>query len=58
MHSARDLLTRRENTVSSTAQLLGASRSTIYKYIQVPELATGRPAVQGATAQAELETGG
>nr|WP_312882636.1 recombinase family protein [Streptosporangium album] len=49
---ARDLLTRPENTVSSIARLLGVSRSTIYKY--VPELATGRPAVEQSTARAEL----
>ena len=37
---ARDLLTRPDNTVSSIARLLGASRATIYKY--VPEVTTGR----------------
>lgn len=30
---ARDLLTRPENSVSSIAQLLGISRSTVYKYV-------------------------
>ncbi|MEU7858006.1 helix-turn-helix domain-containing protein [Nonomuraea sp. NPDC049141] len=49
---ARDLLTPPENTVSSTARLLGVSRATIYKY--VPELATRRPAVEPPTARAEL----
>ncbi|MEV4177810.1 helix-turn-helix domain-containing protein [Nonomuraea sp. NPDC049709] len=43
------------NTVSSIARLLGVSRSTIYKY--VPDLATGRPAVEPPTARAELEAG-
>ncbi|MET9243202.1 hypothetical protein [Nonomuraea sp. NPDC003709] len=39
----------------AAARLLGVSRSTIYKY--VPELATGRPAVEQPTARAELEAG-
>ncbi|MET7466228.1 recombinase family protein [Nonomuraea sp. NPDC005501] len=51
---ARDLLTRPENTVSSIARLLGVSRSTIYKY--VPDLTTGRPAIEQPT-RAELEAG-
>lgn len=51
---ARDLLTRPENTVSSVARLLGVSRSTIYKY--VPDLTTGRPAIEQPT-RAELEAG-
>jgi len=50
---ARDLLTRPENTVSSIARLLNVSRSTIYKY--VPELTTGRPAIEQPTARAELD---
>jgi len=39
---ARDLLTRRDSTVSSIARLLGVSRATIYKY--VPEATAGRQA--------------
>ncbi|WP_433359015.1 helix-turn-helix domain-containing protein [Streptosporangium sp. CA-115845] len=38
------MLTQPDATVSSIARLLNVSRSTIYKY--VPELATGRPAVE------------
>jgi DNA invertase Pin-like site-specific DNA recombinase len=53
---ARALLTQPDATVSSIARLLNVSRSTIYKY--VPELATGRPAVEQSAARAELETGG
>ncbi|MEV0391042.1 Hin recombinase [Nonomuraea sp. NPDC050643] len=52
---ARDLLTGPENTVSSIARLLGVSHSINYEYI--PELATGRPAVEQPTARAELEAG-
>ncbi|NBF00583.1 HTH domain-containing protein [Nonomuraea sp. KC401] len=50
------LLTQPNATVSSIARLLNVSRSTIYKY--VPELATGRPAVEQSAARVELETGG
>ena len=39
---ARDLLTQPDNTVSSTARLLGVSRATIYKY--VPQVTNGRVA--------------
>jgi hypothetical protein len=39
---ARALLTRPDNTASSIARLLGASRATIYKY--VPEVTTARQA--------------
>ncbi|MGA4987820.1 hypothetical protein [Nonomuraea bangladeshensis] len=42
--------------MSSIARLLNVSPFTIYKY--VPELATGRPAVEQPTAQAVLETDG
>jgi hypothetical protein len=38
----RDLLTRPDNTVSSSARLLGVSRATIYKH--VPEVTTGHVA--------------
>jgi hypothetical protein len=38
VRTARDLLTRPDNTVSSVARLLGVSRSTIYKY--APDLAS------------------
>src|SRR5258708_2562313 len=38
VRTARDLLTRPDNTVSSVARLLGVSRSTIYKY--APDVAT------------------
>ncbi|MGW6356882.1 helix-turn-helix domain-containing protein [Streptomyces sp. NPDC055092] len=37
---AHGLLTDPENTISSIGRLLGASRTTLYKY--VPELAAGR----------------
>ncbi|MFB9477420.1 helix-turn-helix domain-containing protein [Nonomuraea salmonea] len=53
---ARALLTRPDATVPSIARLLNVSRSTIYKY--VPDLATGRPAVEQPAGRAELETGG
>jgi DNA invertase Pin-like site-specific DNA recombinase len=43
VRSARDLLARPENTVSSIARLLGVSRSTIYKY--VPEAAANAAAI-------------
>ncbi|WP_281048038.1 helix-turn-helix domain-containing protein [Streptosporangium roseum] len=46
---ARDLLSRPDNTVDSTAKALGVSRDTIYKY--VPELKGG-----GRTALAETTT--
>ncbi|MCA2230239.1 recombinase family protein [Nonomuraea aurantiaca] len=52
---ARDLLTRPESTVSPSPGLLGVSRSTIYKY--VPQLATGRPAIEPPTARIEMEAG-
>jgi DNA invertase Pin-like site-specific DNA recombinase len=50
IRSARDLLTRPENTVSSIARLLGVSRSTIYKY--VPEATTGAAAIAQPQPQA------
>ncbi|MFK0022741.1 helix-turn-helix domain-containing protein [Streptomyces sp. NPDC090798] len=33
VRTARDLLTRPENTVTSIAKLLGVSRNTIYNYV-------------------------
>jgi transposase-like protein len=45
IRQARDLLTLRDNSISSIARLLGVSRSTIYKHL--PELADGhRPTAQ------------
>jgi predicted DNA-binding transcriptional regulator AlpA len=45
IRQARDLLTLRDNSISSIARLLGVSRSTIYKHL--PELADGhRPVGQ------------
>ncbi|MFJ5901132.1 helix-turn-helix domain-containing protein [Streptomyces sp. NPDC093064] len=48
----RGLLTDPENTVTSTAKLLGVSRTTIYKY--VPELAAGRDSLLTTAPRAGL----
>lgn len=52
---ARSLLSQPENTISSIAELLGVSRTTIYKH--VPELAGGRGALTTAAAPAALLAG-
>lgn len=49
---ARDLLARPENTVTSIAKLLGASRNTIYIY--PPEVKGGRLALAESVTTAEL----
>ncbi|MFF4352861.1 acyltransferase family protein [Streptomyces sp. NPDC001530] len=49
---ARDLLARPESTVTSIAELLGVSRTTIYHH--VPELQGGRLALAETTNAAEL----
>ena len=51
---ARALQGQPENTISSIAELLGVSRTTIYKY--VPELTRGRGGLT-AVAAPELSTG-
>ncbi|WP_018685394.1 recombinase family protein [Actinokineospora enzanensis] len=53
---ARDLLTNPDNTIGSIAELLGVSRSTIYKY--VPDLAEVRAQLKPAPVAAALTTTG
>ncbi|MFF0766936.1 helix-turn-helix domain-containing protein [Streptomyces sp. NPDC003737] len=49
---ARGLLTDPENTITSIAKLLEASRTTLYKY--VPELAAGPESLVPSARQAAL----
>jgi hypothetical protein len=48
----KNLLVRPGNSVASIAELLGVSRSAIYKYVS--ELKSGRVALAEATAAVEL----